>query len=136
MTPKMPLQLLVTCFLHVTVVSGIYTGFTPCKTPDCIQYRADFADCNEVTSRPSGDCRWTANINRRLDETILQGTIIAYKIQWFSRQWSNWFVPGQNDFDLKYNPKNTTCRIPVHADSLRRKWANFNDHSHKYIICK
>ena len=103
---------------------------------DILQHKVDFADCTEVTSEPDKDCRWYANFNRRVDEMILNGTIVAYQIS-FSGSWSNWIVPGQNDIDKRVNViSDGKCAIPVIKNSIRRRWSYFSDHVHKYIICK
>ena len=128
------LLLLVTLTCAVSLTVG--AGFTPCSGSDCIIYRADYASCTEVTRSRTNDCRWVANFNRRVDETILGGAVVAYKIRWFSGAWSDWFVPGQNDIDQKFNPSTRKCAVPYLAKSIRRRWANFYDHTHKYIICK
>ena len=122
----------VTCFIAISAGAG----FKPCSGSDCIKFRVDYAGCTEVTRSRTSDCRWVANYNRRVDEMILGGTIVAYKIRWFSGTWSNWFVPGHNDIDWKFNPSARSCKIRQYARSLRRRWANFYDHTHKYIICK
>ena len=130
-------SLLLFVFASIAVsANALFTGFQPCSGRDCMKHRADFAGCTEVSSKPTRDCRWYANFNRRVDEMILKGTIVAYKIQWFSGAWSDWFVPGQNDIDQKYNLSVRKCAVPIYRNSIRHRWANFYDHTHKYIICK
>lgn len=134
MADKLLYLLGVTCI--IASATGVYTELNRCSGADCLIYRANFAGCTEVTSKATRDCRWHANNNRRADEAILHGTVIAYKIQWFNGAWSDWFVPGQNDVDWKFNRSARKCSVPVYANSLRRVWSYFYDHTHKYIICK
>lgn len=108
----------------------------PCSEPHCLIYKAKFSTCTEVTRAATYDCRWKANFDRRIDEKLLKGTIVAYQIQWFNGDWSDWYSPSHNDIDHKINPTDVDCEIPIYADSLRRMWAYFFDHTHKYIICK
>lgn len=84
--------------------------------------------CTEVTNQPpSRDKRWAlGGVDLNVDWAIKCGDIVAYKLQWFSGDWSGWFVPGINDMDSKVNAKN----------GLRRMWSYFDDHTHSYIICK
>ncbi|CAF1037001.1 unnamed protein product [Rotaria sp. Silwood1] len=84
--------------------------------------------CTEVSNQPpSRDLRWPrSGIDLNLDWAIKCGDIIAYKLQWFSGGWSDWYVPGVNDMDTKVND----------ANGLRRMWSYFYDHNHSYIICK
>lgn len=93
------------------------------------------ASCREVTRGPSRDCRWAAGLNM-VDQDITDGRIIAYKIRWFNGRWSGWFVPGVNDLDIKYNSSGRSCSVPYKANTLRRRWSNFYDHRHKYVVCK
>ena len=62
-----------------------------------------------------------------MDNKILQGDVVAYKIQWFGGSWSGWYVTGVNDIDWKYN---------TIENDMRRMWSYFNDHNHQYIICR
>jgi hypothetical protein len=70
------------------------------------------------------------------DQIVEGGRIAAYKIRWFSGRWSNWFVPGVNDLGPKFNINPKTCSLSYRAKSMRRRWSNFYDHTHKFIICK
>ena len=121
--------------LTLTVVITLVSSWNPCPGPDCVKHVTDFASCKEYVKSRTRNCRWASNMNRRLDEIILKGTIIAYKILWWSGSWSGWYVPGQNDLDLKYNRFARKCPIPYRARSLRRMWSYFYDHTHRYIIC-
>ncbi|KAK3608293.1 hypothetical protein CHS0354_030743 [Potamilus streckersoni] len=82
-----------------------------CPTGDCVSYDISTqATCTEVSSEASNsDCRWAAGLNINVDQVILKGRIVAYKIQWFSGSWSGWYVPGINDIDSKYNPTDSLC---------------------------
>ncbi|KAL3853328.1 hypothetical protein ACJMK2_016876 [Sinanodonta woodiana] len=108
-----------------------------CPTRDCVLYNISTqAICTDVTTKsPTSDCRWAAGLNINVDQVILQGRIVAYKIQWYSGSWSDWYVPGINDIDSKYNPSGRTCSISYNVNSMRRMWSYFYDHFHKYIIC-
>ncbi|KAH3695168.1 hypothetical protein DPMN_082624 [Dreissena polymorpha] len=81
------------------------------------------------------DCRWHAGLDM-VDQIIEGGRIIAYKIQWFNLAWSDWYVSGMNDLDGKFNPNAVPCAVPVKANSLRKMWSYFYDHTHQFIICK
>ena len=71
-----------------------------------------------------------------MDEIIYGGRIAADQLRWFNGAWSGWFVPGMNDLDCKFNPNAKRCSIPYVANSLRKAWAYFEDHTHKIIICR
>lgn len=72
------------------------------------------------------DRRWVKGLNTEMDNKILQGDVVAYKIQWFNGSWSGWYVTGVNDIDWKFNRR---------TNDMRRMWSYFNDHNHQYIIC-
>ena len=115
-------------------------GFTPCGGRDCVQHTSTTATCTETPPRTrTNDCRWVSSMNRRLDQEILGVTIYAYKIKWWGNgQWTKWFIPGENDLDLKFNMYPRTCYPPKYnyiKGSLRRMWAYFSDHEHKFIYC-
>jgi hypothetical protein len=74
-------------------------------------------------------------LDRRADEIIYGGHIAAYRILWYTGQWSEWFVPGFNDLDAKFNMYAMSCAMPFPANGLRRTWAYFNDHYHTVVIC-
>ncbi|VDI12456.1 Hypothetical predicted protein [Mytilus galloprovincialis] len=94
------------------------------------------AKCTEVTRGPTRDCRWPAGLNMQVDQIAAGGKIAAYKIRWFGGSWSGWVVPGYNDMDWKINLVNIRCSMPYKANSLRRVWSYFYDHTHKFIVCK
>jgi hypothetical protein len=83
--------------------------------------------CVEIASQAQRDSRWHQGLSLQIDQKILGGRVIAYQIRWFNGNWSEWFVPGVNDIDHKYNPDNNT---------MRRMWSYFHDHEHRYILCK
>nr|XP_047127226.1 uncharacterized protein LOC124808245 [Hydra vulgaris] len=93
--------------------------------------------CTEVSSPPTKDCRWHANLDVYADSIILGGcTVVAFKLQWFSGAWSDWFVKGVNDIDVKVNINPIpACSTPVLKNTMRRWWSYFYDHNHKYIKC-
>ena len=75
----------------------------------------------EITASPQRNTQWVNSPEMDLDIRILKKKIIAYQIQWFNGGWSGWYVPGVNDLYQK-------AREP-----LRRVWAHFNDHHHRYL---
>jgi hypothetical protein len=83
--------------------------------------------CLEIVSPAQRDSRWYQGLSMQIDQEILGGKVIAYQIRWFNGNWSPWFVPGVNDIDHKYNPDN---------NRMRRMWSYFDDHEHRYILCK
>ncbi|VDI38482.1 Hypothetical predicted protein [Mytilus galloprovincialis] len=103
---------------------------------DGIIYKVDTqAKCTEVTRGPTRDCRWPAGLDM-VDQMVEKGRILAYKIRWFSGSWSGWYGPGLNDLSNVFNLYAKSCSIPYRAKSMRRRWAMFYDHTHKFIICK
>jgi hypothetical protein len=78
----------------------------------------------------------STGFNSRIDEDAYCGRIIAYKIQWSNLAWTDWIVPGMNDLDCKYNTAAMPCSVPYLANSLRKMWAYFYDHTHTIIICR
>ena len=92
--------------------------------------------CVEVTRGPTFDCRWPAGLNLNVDQIVLHGDIVAFKIRWFSGAWSGWYVPGVNDIDGKFNTASRRCSIPYRANTMRRTWSYFYDHTHTYILCR
>lgn len=119
-------------------------GDPGCTLPECLNHPVTVpTQCTEVTEGPRGkggnNCAWTSSTDLMLDQKLLGGKIVAYKIQWFNGIWSPWYVPGYNDMDWKFNNINTqsTCQdIVTQPYSLRRVWSYFQDHTHTYIICK
>ncbi|XP_046566091.1 uncharacterized protein LOC124274764 [Haliotis rubra] len=93
--------------------------------------------CLEYERKPTKNCAWVAGLNIFADQLIDGGKIIAYKIQWKSKRWSTWYVPGLNDISRTYNPSDHDCDVlEFKANSMRRMWSLFYDHTHVYIICK
>ncbi|KAH3770800.1 hypothetical protein DPMN_172093 [Dreissena polymorpha] len=70
------------------------------------------------------------------DQIIEGGRIIAYKIQWFNGIWSNWFVSGVNDLNIKFNLGPSGHCPGMKANTMTRFCGYFYDHNHHYIICK
>lgn len=99
-----------------------------CTNPDCIQYKLDTqAKCTLEQSGPRRNRRWTEGLNTEIDNTLLNGDVVAYKVRWGGGGWSSWYVTGVNDIDWKYN---------TIENDMRRVWAYFNDKQHQYIICR
>lgn len=97
-----------------------------CTGPDCVIYDlTSQVDCWETAEGPTGESRWYDGLSTQVDQELRKGEIVAYKIRW-SNGWSDWFVTGMNDLDIKFNPKD---------ESMRRMWSYFYDHEHTYIIC-
>ncbi|KAK3084377.1 hypothetical protein FSP39_012493 [Pinctada imbricata] len=123
-----------TCYLSTWVFFVLM--LTCCLCNDKVIYKRNQGVCEEKTRGPTRDCRWVAGLYRYVDFEILKGQIIAYKIKWSTKGWTDWIVPGVNDADSKFNPSARTCSLPYEAKSMRRMWSYFYDHRHKYIICK
>lgn len=99
-----------------------------CNGPDCIKHELRTqAKCTLQTSKPTRNRRWHEGLNTEIDNTLLKGDVVAYKIRWFNGSWSGWYVTGVNDIDWKYN---------TNTNDMRRVWSYFTDHEHQYIICK
>jgi hypothetical protein len=101
---------------------------------DCVKYDLRTqAVCTQVGTESSPNSAtgtsagWYLGLNTEQDNKVLGGDVVAYKIRWSSGSWTNWYVTGVNDIDIKYNPSNNT---------MRRMWSYFTDHQHMYIICK
>jgi hypothetical protein len=110
------------------VVDSASLAVNNCDSSDCVKYDLSTQDiCTEESSGPTSDIRWTEGLSTEVDQTILGGNVVAFKLQWFNGNWSNWYVVGANDIDIKYKTQNNT---------MRRRWSYFYDHTHKYIICK
>ena len=105
-----------------------------CSGSDCVHHEIlqTQATCSQVGTesspkQPVGSALgWYKGLNTEIDQNILNGNVIAYKVRW-SNGWSGWYVTGVNDLDIKFNTANNT---------MRRRWSYFNDHPHLYIICK
>ena len=91
--------------------------------------------CAEEDHEPTNDCRWKAGLHVNVDQVILGKHIAAYKIKWSTGEYSDWYVPGINDIDTVFNELAEPCSIPLVENSIRRVWASFYDHEHKYIVC-
>ena len=104
-----------------------------CNHPHCIKHelrtqaKCTLKGSDNKPLGPTGERRWVKGLNTEMDNKILQGDVVAYKIQWFNGRWSGWYVTGVNDIDVKYNPS---------SNDMRRMWSYFSDHKHQYIICK
>ncbi|KAL3853344.1 hypothetical protein ACJMK2_016910 [Sinanodonta woodiana] len=129
---------LITCIIVMCTTSIKAEG--SCTGEDCITYDISTeANCTEVSfETPTYDCRWMAGLDLNVDQVILGGRIVAYKIEWLNQQWSDWYVPGLNDIDGKFNeyPLFPTCTVKINKMGMRRTWTYFYDHNHLYIICK
>lgn len=132
---KFIIQLAIVFFLLISVTRAetlknpkLTSPAQPKVCQDCVQHDVSTqSNCNEVTREADSDSRWIAGLNINADQTILGGRVVAYKIRWQRGNWSQWFVPGINDIDWKFNVKNNT---------QRRTWAYFYSHEHRYILCK
>ena len=91
--------------------------------------------CSETTVLWPRDCRWHEDLDVMAAKKILgsECRIIIFKLQWFSGSWSDWFVDGVNNIDIKFNKYGRTCYVS--RDSIRRWWPYFYDHNYKYIKC-
>lgn len=103
-------------------------GPPACTAPDCVIYDLSTqAICTEVNlAAPTGDARWHEGLSLAVDNELLGGDVVAFKIRWSTGNWSAWYVPGVNDIDLKFNFSDNT---------MRRMWSYFTDHVHAYILC-
>ena len=108
-----------------------------CSTGDRIAHViSSQARCTEETRTRTSDCRWKAGLSTNVDQIVRRGEIVAYQIRWFNGRWSGWYVTGVNDIDIKFNTRASRCSITLGANSMRRMWSYFFDHTHKYIICR
>ncbi|NEQ07065.1 MAG: hypothetical protein F6K10_08500 [Moorea sp. SIO2B7] len=105
-----------------------------CRGRDCIHHELGTqAVCKLVGSDQSPllpigrDIGWAQGLNTEIDNKLLGGDVVAYKIRWFNGSWSGWYVTGVNDIDVKFNTP---------TNDMRRMWSYFTDHQHQYIICK
>ena len=112
-------------------VAQVATGPAPnsCPTGDCIKHSVQTqVTCTEESHGPAGtQIGWQAGLSTNADQKILGAKIAAYQIRWSTGAWSQWFVPGQNDLDTKYN---------TGTNDMRRQWAYFGDHEHRYVVCR
>lgn len=122
----------ITALMTTVSVQPAKAQYNGCNGNDCVQYNLRTqATCTQVGTESSPNHPvgvapgWYKGLNTELDNTILKGNIIAYKIKW-SSGWSGWYVTGVNDIDWKFNSDRT----------MRRVWSYFTDHYHLYIICK
>lgn len=93
--------------------------------------------CREVVRARTAKCEWKMGLYHNIDNRMLNGTIAAYKIQWFNGAWSGWYVPGVNDLDGKFNINPVSCgSFPQKSNTMRKMWSYFFDHTHKYILCQ
>jgi len=124
-------------FIKLCLAAVVVASLSSVLQAQSVSYALSQSTCTEVDNEPPlNDCRWNAGLYSHIDQVVKQGRIIAYKLQW-STGWSGWYVPGENDIDIKYNPTgNSACSVPLVANSMRRWWSYFYDHTHSYIICK
>jgi hypothetical protein len=103
-------------------------GFNGCNGPDCVPFDLSTQmQCEEQSGQPTSDMRWVNGLSLAIDNQVLGGDIVAYRLQWSNGQWSGYYVPGVNDIDYKFNPQTRT---------MRRMWSYFYDHAFSYIICR
>ncbi|HEY9800211.1 MAG TPA: hypothetical protein V6D25_07620 [Leptolyngbyaceae cyanobacterium] len=126
------LTLPITTALATVSIQPAKAQFNGCMGSDCVQYDLSTqAKCLQVGTETSPNAPvgttpgWYLGLNTEIDQKILKGDVIAYKIRW-SSGWSGWYVTGVNDLDAKFNTGNKT---------MRRIWSYFTDHQHLYIIC-
>ncbi|WP_194071301.1 hypothetical protein [Synechocystis sp. LEGE 06083] len=107
--------------------------FNGCNGSDCVQHNLQTQTvCVQVGTESTPNAPvgpgsgWAKGLNTEIDQNILKGNVVAYKIQW-SSGWSGWFVTGVNDLDIKFN---------TDSGNMRRMWSYFTDHRHLYIVCK
>lgn len=110
-------------------LASSHFGPPACTAPDCVIYDLSTqATCTEITlSPPTGNPRWHEGLSLAVDNELLGGDVVAFKIRWFTGHWSGWYVPGVNDIDIKFNRGDNT---------MRRMWSYFTDHFHAYILCE
>ena len=130
--------MLITSIAVITVLGlPVSHALSQCGGSDCVVYNTETQPvCKEVARVPTSDCRWVAGLDTNVDYEIEGGDIVAYKIRWSSGIWSEWLATGVNDIDERFNPATLYCRIPLRANSMRRVWAYFYDHNHKFIVCE
>lgn len=131
-THKAQLQLLATAMGLAFALFNAPSEAGPlpkCNSAECVIYDLSSQDvCTEVTNEaPTYDYRWAAGLSLKVGEAVKGGTIAAYKLRWSTGAWSDWYIPGVNDIDVKYNQN---------PNKMRRMWSYFYDHTHTYLICK
>ncbi|MCT0254003.1 MULTISPECIES: hypothetical protein [unclassified Synechocystis] len=128
--------------IFLPIISVLTTGvfdsvgaapFNGCNGSDCVQHNLQTQTvCIQVGTESAPNAPvgpgpgWAKGLNTEIDQSILKGNVVAYKIQW-SSGWSGWFVTGVNDLDIKFN---------TDSGNMRRMWSYFTDHRHLYILCK
>lgn len=121
------------CFLFLLVAMGI--KITRCDNNRVIYFIDPYHRCTERVANATKQCGWKASLDTRVDNIILSGKIITYQIMWQNGTWTDWYVPGINDIDWLFNENDEDCDIPIVANSMRRVWSYFYDHTHRYILC-
>ena len=122
----------ITLFLLIGVAHG--QGQATAKLAHDISSQSQ---CALVFGTVSTDCRWESGLSFNVDQEVLGGRIIAYKILWPKGWGMEWYVPGINDIDSRYNVHpNRMCRLQKKPNSIRRKWAYFTRYPHMYVMCK
>ena len=100
--------------------------YNGCSGSDCIIYDISTQDvCTAKTAGPTYNLGWVKGLSVQDVIPLAGGTVHAYRLQWFSGAWTNWFVVGVNDIDYKKNADQT----------MRRMWAYFYDNTHEFILC-
>jgi len=76
---------------------------------------------HEVENPPENNDQWSQSVALNSDTEIVNRKIVAYQIRWTCDEWSGWILPGYEDVYVK------------NSEELMRWWANFDDHTHRYI---
>ncbi len=102
---------------------GYYTdsaqfSVTATGAPACVS-------TSNIVEQPLGNPGGTGPFEKLGLDISSHPEILKYRIQWFSGNWSDWYVPGKGDEDTKKNLDGTS----------RRMWAYFDDHTHEYVKC-
>jgi hypothetical protein len=104
-----------------------------CPTGDCVPLAITTQDrCQMFDRQATGDARWHQGLSTSIDSELFVEQqqrgwdVSAYRIRWSNGAWSEWYVPGVNDIDHKYNPGPNT---------MRRMWSYFTDHEHQALAC-
>jgi hypothetical protein len=125
-------------------VGSLTLGTSPvaannCPGSDCVHHEISITQdvCTQEQHSRTNNHLWHQGLSLQVDNQILGGDIAAFKLQWFNGSWSGWFVPGVNDIDIKFNTHTyTSGGVPIQANTMRRWWSYFYDHTHLYIICR